>query len=174
MYQVFDRQFQHEHQACAYAESIVKSKLYPCEVVVYQDGQQICTITPTGSAQILYRITTSGEELAPGVTVQEADAEVSRLQGVKKDDNIAALKAARDAYIAGYLDVDEQLWAAIGKIQSLPKSTSVITWIKTVKALFKTRKPLVTHEMPPEYLDFSSCGACPYGGNAIQNEVLGA
>lgn len=105
----------------------------------------------------------------PDLTQAEFDAEVE----ARRQHYISRLWDAAHAYEFSEVNGTGAGLLAVGVMRQLPKSMVVQAWAASIWALYYQRKPLVTHEMSDELLDFSQCGPMPHTIPELMAEVLG-
>lgn len=99
-----------------------------------------------------------------------SDAEFNAgLEDLRKS-NVRSLRDTMQAYLDAELGPDDYSSLALGVAQKGVKALAVKAWIKSVKTLFRTRKPLVTYQWDDALYDFSSCGAIPYSIKEVEDE----
>lgn len=105
----------------------------------------------------------------PDLTQAEFDAEVES----RRQHYISRLWDAAHAYEFSEINGTGAGLLAVGVMRKLPKAMAIQAWVTSLWALYYQRKPLVTHEMGDELLDFSQCGPMPHTIPELMAEVLG-
>lgn len=89
-----------------------------------------------------------------------------------KQNNIRMLWQAAHDYEYEQISGTATGLLVLGVSAQKPKSLAVQAWVTSIWALYYTRKPLITHEIQLEMLDFSGCGVIPFTVPDLLAEVL--
>ena len=105
----------------------------------------------------------------PALSSEEFQREVDARRRV----HVAALWQAAHDYEYAEISGTATGMLVRGVIRDLPKSMAIQAWILSIWALYYQRKPMVTHELSNDLLDFSSCGPIPHSIPELWDEVMG-
>lgn len=164
MFYVVGNKFLTESEAVKFAGDFINSHTFPSRVAITgPDGYECSIETRSCMGRVLGTWTTDGlVESEDAVTIK---AECSA-------HNYESLWAAGTRYQETWISGSATSMLTLGVLAHKPKSLACSAWIQSIWALYYQRKPLVDHDMPASFLDFSSIGPMPYSVPELMAEIM--